>query len=53
MYQERTGVVIDNFAILVACEDGLRQVFQDKPIKYVRRLKEAIVKYGNSNSQNT
>jgi genome maintenance exonuclease 1 len=53
MYQERTGIVIDNFAILVACEDGLRQVFQDKPIKYVRRLKEAIVKYGNSNSQNT
>ena len=53
MYQERTGVVIDNFAILVACEDGLRQVFQDKPIKYVRRLKEAIAKYGNSNIKNS
>jgi len=49
MYQERTGIVIDNFAILIACEDGLRQVFQDKPIKYVKKLREAIVKYRNNN----
>jgi genome maintenance exonuclease 1 len=52
MYQERTGIVIDNFVILIACEDGLRQVFQDKPVKYVKKLKEAIQKYrsyhGNS-----
>ncbi len=53
MYQERTGIVIDNFAILVACEDGLRQVFQDKPIKYVKKLKEAIVNYGNKNFKNS
>lgn len=45
MYQERTGIVIDNFVILIACEDGLRQVFQDKPVKYVKKLKEAIQKY--------
>jgi ATP-dependent exoDNAse (exonuclease V) beta subunit len=49
MYQERTGIVIDNFAILIACEDGLRQVFQDKPIKYVKKLREAIIKYRNNN----
>jgi genome maintenance exonuclease 1 len=27
MYQERTGVIIENFVILIACEDGLFQVF--------------------------
>jgi len=52
MFQERTGIVVDNFAIIIACEDGLRQVFQDKPIKYVKELKKVITKYkdahGNS-----
>ncbi len=52
MYQERTGIVIDNFVILIACEDGLRQVFQDKPIKYVKKLKKAIINYGNKNLKN-
>ena len=45
MFQERTGTIIDNFAILIACEDGIKQVFQGKPIKYVKRLKETIDKY--------
>jgi len=49
MYQERTGIIIDNFVILIACEDGLRQVFQDNPLKYVKKLREAIIKYRNSN----
>lgn len=49
MYQEQTGVIIDNFAILIACEDGLRQVFQDKPIKYVKALKKIIDEYGMKN----
>ena len=49
MYQERTGIIIDNFAILIACEDGLRQVFQDKPINYVKKLRKAIVTYRNQN----
>jgi len=57
MYQERTGIVIDNFVILIACEDGLRQVFQDKPINYVKKLKKAITTYrnqnGNSSDQNS
>jgi genome maintenance exonuclease 1 len=52
MFQERTGIKIDNFAILIACEDGLRQVFQGKPIKYVKELHKIIKKYketyGNS-----
>jgi hypothetical protein len=49
MFQERTGIIVDNFAILIACEDGLKQVFQGKPIKYVRQLKELIVDYRNTN----
>jgi genome maintenance exonuclease 1 len=49
MFQERTGIIVDNFAILIACEDGLRQVFQDKPIKYVKHLKSLITEYGNLN----
>jgi genome maintenance exonuclease 1 len=52
MFQERTGIVVDNFAIIIACEDGLRQVFQDKPIKYAKELKKVITRYkdyhGNS-----
>lgn len=45
MFQERTGIIVDNFAILIACEDGIKQVFQDKPIKYVKQLKSLINKY--------
>lgn len=45
MFQERTGIVIDNFAILIACEDGMRQVFEGKPIRYVKELHEIIKKY--------
>jgi genome maintenance exonuclease 1 len=45
MFQERTGIIVDNFAILIACEDGLRQVFQDKPIKHVKHLKQLIKNY--------
>jgi len=52
MFQERTGIVIDNFAILIACEDGMRQVFQGKPLKYVKELHKTIKayrsKHGNS-----
>lgn len=45
MFQERTGIQINNFAILIACEDGLRQVFADNPIKYVRHLHKLIKEY--------
>jgi len=49
MYQERTGVIIQNFVILIACEDGLFQVFEDNPIKYVKKLKKAINHYRKEN----
>ena len=49
IYKERTGVVIDNFAILIASEDGFRQVFQGKPIKYIKSLKQIIKRYHDGN----
>lgn len=49
MYQERTGTVIDNFAIIIACEDGMRQVFQGRPVQYVRHLHGLIKKYRENN----
>jgi len=49
MFQERTGIIVDNFAILIACEDGLRQVFQGRPISYVKHLKSLINEYKESN----
>lgn len=45
MFQERTGIQIDNFAIIISCEDGLRQVFQGKPLQYVKHLHKLIKKY--------
>jgi genome maintenance exonuclease 1 len=47
MFQERTGIIVENFAILISCEDGMKQVFQDKPINYVKKLKQAITRYKN------
>ena len=48
MFQERTGIIVENFAILISCEDGLTQVFQNKPIQYVKKLKNVIVSYNNN-----
>ena len=44
-WQERTGIVIDNFVILVSCENGDVQVFEGNPVNYVPMLLEAIEKY--------
>jgi genome maintenance exonuclease 1 len=50
MFQERTGIIVDNFAILIACEDGLKQVFQGKPLHYVKHLQGLITNYRESNA---
>lgn len=44
-WQERTGIAIENFAILVSCEDGEVQVFEGNPLQYVRSLKGVIEEY--------
>lgn len=49
MFQERTGKIIDNFAILISCEDGFKQVFEGKPINYVKPLKQIITRYREQN----
>jgi hypothetical protein len=49
MYQERTGTIVDNFAILIACEDGILQVFQGNPLKHVKHLKKLITSYKEAN----
>ena len=41
-FQERTGIEINNFVILISCEDGHVQVFQDKPKNYIKQLSKAI-----------
>jgi hypothetical protein len=49
MFQERTGIIINNFVILIACEDGLFQVFEGNPINYVKKLHKAIKEYKEQN----
>ena len=49
MFQERTGIIVDNFAILIACEDGLKQVFQGNPLEYVKHLHKLVTKYRKIN----
>jgi hypothetical protein len=49
MFQERTGKIVDNFAILISCEDGMKQVFEGKPINYVKPLKQIIQRYKDYN----
>lgn len=49
MFQERTGIIVDNFAILISCEDGMKQVFQGNPLHYVKDLHKAITKYRDLN----
>jgi PD-(D/E)XK nuclease superfamily len=45
MLQERSGIKVEQFVILIACEDGTNQIFTDKPINYVKKLKEIIDRY--------
>lgn len=45
MLQERTGIKVEQFVILIACEDGTSQVFIDKPINFVKPLSEIIERY--------
>ena len=44
-WQERTGQAIDNFAILMATEEGINQVFQGNPMDHVKTLLETIEEY--------
>jgi genome maintenance exonuclease 1 len=45
MCKERTGITINNIAILMSCEDGSVNVFEENPTDHVKNLYEAIKKY--------
>ena len=45
MWQERTGMKIDNFAILISCESGEVQVFEGNPKDYTKDLFDCINSY--------
>jgi predicted RecB family nuclease len=49
MFQERTGIVIKNIAILMSCEDGSIKVYQKDPMEYVKHLKQTIDEYYKEN----
>ena len=51
LWKETTGEEIDNFVILISCEDGTTQIFEDKPINHVGSLIEAIKKYRMNNER--
>ena len=44
-WQERTGIPINNFAILISTEEGIVQVFEGNPMSYVKSLLETIEDY--------
>ena len=45
MFQEMTGIKVPDIKILLASEEGICQVFEDKVINNVGRLKEVIDTY--------
>ena len=50
-FQERTGIEINNFAILISCEDGAVQVFEGQPKNYIKMLSNAIREYQDEHKE--
>lgn len=50
MWQDLTGERIKKLKILIACEDGSMQIFDDSVINYVSMLKETIENYHKDRS---
>ena len=51
LWKEMTGESIDNFVILISCEDGTVQIFEDNPMNYVSNLYNIIQKYKEHNER--
>jgi genome maintenance exonuclease 1 len=51
LWKEMTGESIDNFVILISCEDGTVQIFEDNPMNYVSNLYNIIQKYKEYNER--
>lgn len=50
MFQEQTGIPVKNIVILMSCEDGSTVVYQENPLNYTKKLKEAIESFMINNS---
>jgi len=50
MFQERTGIKIGKIVIIITCEDGMLQVFEENPINYVKSLYNTTKNYFNDNN---
>jgi len=48
MYEERTGIPINNIVILIVTEDGGTQVFKKDKKQYLTPLKESIEEFYKS-----
>lgn len=53
MWEERTGQKIENFAILVSCEDGEVQVFEGNPLDYTKDLFKCVTEYYSEVTQSS
>lgn len=51
LWKEMTGESIDNFVILITCEDGTVQIFEDSPMNYVSKLFDIIQRYKEYNER--
>ena len=49
MFQEQTGMKIENIVIMIANEDGTNQIFVKKPLSYVKGLYESIKTFYEDN----
>ena len=49
MFEEKTGITIENIVIMIANEDGTNQIFVKKPISYVEGLFESIKTFYKDN----
>ena len=49
LWQERTGKKINKIVILIANEQGTLQIFEERPIKYIKKLIECINKFKKEN----
>ena len=48
MWQERTGIKIENVVILITSEDGTVGVFESNPLKHTKQLYECIQEYSET-----
>ena len=51
MYEERSGIKVDQIVTLVTCQNGFTQVFIKNPEDYVPLLKDYIAEYKDAHER--